>query len=191
MAWAPSYVTAEDLRTFKRIDEAGDDDALERDCAAASRAIDTACRRQFGQVDDPEARAYPIEYDASRGRWFAVIDDLQDLTGVEVLIDDTDVTADVSWIPSNAAQIGRPYTRVVLPTSGRTVEITALWGWSTVPDEVLEATLLQASRFTARRDAPWGIAGSPDMGSQVRLLARVDPDVAVQLSGLVRLGRAL
>lgn len=191
MAWAPNYATATDLRTFKRIEEAGDDAALTRDCAAASRAVDTACRRQFGQVDTAEARSYDVEYDPSRGRWFAVIDDLQDLTNVEVLLDDVDVTVDVSWLPTNADKIGRPYTRVVLPSSGTTVEITGLWGWTAVPDEVVEATLLQASRFTTRRDAPWGIAGSPDMGSQVRLLARVDPDVAVQLAGLVRLGRAL
>ena len=44
-----------------------------------------------------------------------------------------------------------------------------------------EATLLQASRLAARRDSPFGVAGSPDAGSEMRLLARVDPDVAVAL----------
>ena len=191
MAWAPDYVSAADLRAALRIDEAGDDDMLGLDVTAASRAVDKACRRQFGQVASAEARTYEVECDRSRGRWFAVVDDVQDLTGLEVLLDDVDVTADVSWLPLNAAQLGRPYTRIVLPSSGTTLEITALWGWTAVPDEVRKATLLQASRFSARRDTPFGVAGSPDMGSQVRLLDRVDPDVAVVIAGLMRPGRAL
>jgi len=60
------------------------------------------------------------------------------------------------------------------------------WGWSAVPVPVKEATYLQASRFHSRRDSPYGIAGSPDQGSELRLLSRVDPDVAVSLSDFVR-----
>jgi hypothetical protein len=36
---------------------------------------------------------------------------------------------------------------------------------------------MQASRLLSRRDAPFGIAGSPEMGSEMRLLAKLDPDV--------------
>jgi hypothetical protein len=46
--------------------------------------------------------------------------------------------------------------------------------------------MLQASRFYARRDSPYGVAGSPDLGSEVRLLSKVDPDVAVSLADYVR-----
>jgi len=55
-----------------------------------------------------------------------------------------------------------------------------------VPTTVKQATLLQASRVFARREAPFGVAGSPDMGSELRLLEKVDPDVAVMLVPYVR-----
>jgi hypothetical protein len=61
------------------------------------------------------------------------------------------------------------------------VQVTATWGWTAVPATIKKATLLQASRFYKRRDAPFGVAGSPDMGSEMRLLAKVDPDVEVML----------
>jgi hypothetical protein len=51
-----------------------------------------------------------------------------------------------------------------------------------VPDGVVLACLLQASRWYKRRDAPFGIAGSDLMGAAMRLAAKVDPDVAVLLS---------
>jgi hypothetical protein len=60
------------------------------------------------------------------------------------------------------------------------------WGWDAVPDAVKEATLLQGSRLDFRRVAPAGVAGSPETGSEVRLLARVDPDVAVSLKDFIR-----
>jgi hypothetical protein len=61
------------------------------------------------------------------------------------------------------------------------VKVTALWGWTAVPVAVKQATLLQASRFFSRRHSPYGVAGSPELGSEIRLLARVDPDVGVSL----------
>ena len=63
----------------------------------------------------------------------------------------------------------------------RELAITGLWGWPAVPTSVKVATLLQASRFAIRRDSPYGIAGSPSEGSELRLLAAVDPDVKVAI----------
>jgi len=42
------------------------------------------------------------------------------------------------------------------------------------------ATLIQASRLFVRRQSPFGIAGSPDLGT-VRLSSRVDADVEALL----------
>ena len=52
-----------------------------------------------------------------------------------------------------------------------------------VPSSVKLAVLLQASRWVKRREAPFGIAGSPEMGNELRLLAKLDPDVMVLLAG--------
>lgn len=52
---------------------------------------------------------------------------------------------------------------------------------STVPAGVNTATLIQAARFFKRRDSPYGVAGSPEMGSELRLQAKLDPDVYVMI----------
>lgn len=52
-----------------------------------------------------------------------------------------------------------------------------------VPSTIKLATLMQAGRWAKRRDAPFGIAGSPETGSEMRLLAKLDPDVEVMLGG--------
>lgn len=55
--------------------------------------------------------------------------------------------------------------------------------FSPVPKPVSIATKLQASRWYKRRDAPFGVAGSPELGSELRLLPKLDPDVEVLLNG--------
>jgi hypothetical protein len=90
--------------------------------------------------------------------------------------------------------VSHPWTQILvgsestnLPTSAEgSVEVTAEWGWAAVPDSVKEATLVQGSRFFMRQQAPFGIAGSPDLGSELRLLQKVDVDVAVMLRPFVR-----
>lgn len=58
------------------------------------------------------------------------------------------------------------------------------------PASVKLATMIQGSRWAKRRDSPFGIAGSPEMGNEMRLLARIDPDVAVLLGGHGEMSRA-
>ena len=96
--------------------------------------------------------------------------------------------------PRNAAVKGRPWTQMLVrpnsqfkPTGAADeVAVTALWGWSAVPATIEAATKLQASRFLSRRESPYGVAGSPDTGSELRLLARLDVDVAVMVSDFRR-----
>lgn len=193
MTWAPSYVdAADDLGSYLRITGDVDDLAeMELAVSAASRAVDDATNRQFGLVAASEARIYPAEY--RRGRWVVDIDDLMTTTGLVVVVDGTPVTVH-QLEPRNAPQKARPWTRLVFTDAseatpscvGDNVTMTARWGWTAFPDPVPNATLLQAARFFTRRNAPFGVAGSPDQGSEMRLLARVDPDVAVMLRGLHR-----
>jgi hypothetical protein len=196
MAWAPDYVTAAELGAHLRIGDTGDDVALAVAISAASRAIDHYCNRQFGLVASPEERRYTASALAGRTRWVIDIDDLMTTTGLVAEVADVDGEIDdYDLEPINAASKGRPWTRLVvndtseaLPTGDEfEVTITASWGWSAVPTAVKQATLLQASRFHARRDSPYGVAGSPDLGSELRLLSRVDADVAVALRPYTRL----
>ena len=187
MAWAPDYCEVDDLAEFVRIDDNDDDAQLALAITAASRAIDRLCRRQFGFVAAPEARYYPPRWDRRRCAYVVDTDDLMTTTGL--LLDGESVGSPV-LLPRNAAAKARPWTTLVLDsTPDSEVEVTARWGWTTIPDTVKEACLLQASRVFARRGAPFGIAGSPDSGSEMRLLARVDPDVAVSLEDYRRKAR--
>lgn len=202
MTWAPDYVTAPELKGFLRIDTADtvDDAQLAIAITAASRAVDRVTNRQFGQVAAPEARLYTPRFDCSRlgstwptGRWLVRIDDLMDAAGLVVTTAAGTVDLFVKE-PVNAVVTGKPWTRLVIDPAAATVPkgtdnevtVTAKFGWSAVPVPVKQATLLQAARLFKRRDAPFGVAGSPDAGSEVRLLARVDPDVAVTLRPYVR-----
>jgi hypothetical protein len=192
MAWAPDYTTADDLREFitsSTVELDADEANFPRAIAAASRAIDLHCRRQFGLVAAPAARRYQVR---RRGRYLAAtIDDLMTTTGLLVA---GEAVADPELTPLNAAADGKPWTRLEVDSSavddrGR-VEVTARWGWTTVPVAVVEACLLQASRLSARRGSPFGVAGSPDTGGgEIRLLARVDPDVQVTLEPFRRKAR--
>lgn len=194
MPWAPDYATAAELRDYLHIGDLDDDTQLALAIDAASRAVDRACNRQFGSVTPVQARKYTAEWDRRRCRWVISVDDLMDATGLTVTVEAGAVTPTVLQ-PVNAPQTGRPWTRLVVdpdsavkPTGREEdeVTVTALWGWTVVPDTIKQATLLQASRIFTRRNAPFGVAGSPEMGSELRLLAKVDPDVEVAVRPYVR-----
>lgn len=205
MAWAPAYVTTAELKSYLRITDTDDDTELDFAIEAASRAVDQATNRQFGQVAAAEARLFTARWDRHRRRYVADIDDIMDTTGFAIASDDDDdgVYDDDTWIlddsdgvflaPRNADENSRPWIQVVWRTDADNpsvaedaIQVTALFGWDAVPDTVKQATLLQASRFFFRRNAPFGIAGSPDMGNELRLLSKVDPDVAVALKPYAR-----
>lgn len=188
MAWSPDYVLASDLKAYLRITDTVDDAQIAFAITAASRAVDRACNRQFGLVAAPEARVYTAAWDKARRKYTVSIDDLMTETGLEIATDAA--VTDYSLYPSNADLTGQPWTRIILNTGGTCTEdgvtVTAKWGWTTVPVAMQQATLLQAARLFKRQDAPFGVAGSPELGSELRLLAKVDPDVAVVLGPFYR-----
>jgi hypothetical protein len=198
MTWAPDYATPSELGARVRIGDALDDAQLSQAIAAASRAIDHATGRQFGQVASVEVRYYTAHWSRQSYRWEVEVDDLMTTTGLLMDVDildrgDYPYSVDTSYVrtrPSNAVAKGRPWTQLsIVPFSPiqfsdarDAIKVTALWGWTAVPSAIKQATLLQASRLLARRDSPFGVAGSPEMGNELRLLAKVDPDVAVALA---------
>lgn len=204
MPWKPSYAGPDEITRFQHLVDDRDDPELARSIVAASRAVDRFCFRQFGHVDAPELRYYTPTWSNTEGTWVVETDDFYGpitALAVDRAGDGTysyaGLPANVRALPANAPQEGEPYERLrVWPGAGlgivgRRLEIavTATWGWETVPDTVVEATLLQANRLASRRDSPYGIAGSPDSGSEIRLLSRLDPDVQVILRDYQRTGK--
>lgn len=194
MTWKPDYCTVAEAKAYVKVDDADDDAQFTLAVTAASRAIDDETERQFGQTAGAEARRYDAMWDKTRGRWVVHVDDIQDVTGLAVAVAAGAVTP-FDLLPVNAALTGKPYERLLIKpesanqptgTEEGEVTVTAKYGWTAVPPTIKLATLLQISRWHARRDAPFGVAGSPEQGSEIRLLARLDPDVKVMVRGYVR-----
>lgn len=182
-----------------------DVDLLENAINAASRAIDRFCGRKFWQEATTSARTYrpgdPLT---------AIVDDISSTTG---LVIKTDTTGDGTWAttwdsgdyqlePLNSDVVASgstvtPYAwwRIVaideksFITGGlrASLQVTARFGWSAVPDDVTEAAILKAVALFRRKDAPFGVAGIGDFGP-VRITRR-DPDVTELLTPYVRYSR--
>lgn len=195
MPWKPDYITTVDLKLYLGIGDAVDDVQLAVWCTASSRAIDKKTNRQFGQLAAPAARTYrraPI-YNPESGLWEMEIDDLQTSVGLTVN-GVAYASSGAVLLPDNAPADGLPWTRIGFATAPTlsypgapvTNVLVGQWGWTAFPAQVIGAAKLQSNRWNKRRSSPLGVAGSPDQGSEIRLLARLDPDVATTLAGLSR-----
>ncbi len=191
MTWKPDYVTSDQLKNYLRIKDNADDYFVDRWIKTVSRNVDKYCGRQFGQVAAAEARDYETTWSRFRSAYVADIDDVQDITAITVTVAGVAVAAATSTTPGyrlydrNAAVYGVPYDRIELPVAG-VATISVKWGWTAVPDAVPTGMFLQGARLAARRDSPFGLAGSPTEGNAVQLWARLDPDFQTSLNPLVR-----
>lgn len=195
MTWKPDYVTLAVVKSYLRVTDTVDDVEIATWITTASRAIDRRCNRQFGVLAAPVARIYrrPPAYDQTSGLWVLGIDDLMTATGL--LVNGIAYASSGSTLlPDNAPADGLPWTALgvtawpIRSTPGAPIinTVTGTWGWSAVPTQVVAAAKLQCARWNFRRDAPAGVAGSPDQSSEVRMLAKLDPDVSTSLAGLSR-----
>lgn len=190
--FATDYATSADLKAYLRIDDTDDDAQIALALTAASRAIDRACSRAFGLDDPAVARHWTFERASNTYSVYGVTD-ISQASGVTVKADTTndgvfDTTVPVDkyqLLPVDAGVNGRPYTDIAVhqdvvgPDGVFRIEVSAKFGWTAVPDAIKQACLIQASRILKRRESPFGIAGSPDLGSELRLLEKLDPDVGV------------
>lgn len=187
MTWAPDYITRQQLKDYLDIGENGADAFIDVWITTVSRNVDDHCGRQFGKVATAVTRYYVPTYDKQTCTWEAKIDDLQDTTGLTV--EDTDgnaiAAADYVLLPRNAAADGVPYEAIRVPSCGE-LALDGLWGWNAQPAAVSSGMFLQGARLAKRRNSPFGIAGSPSEGSEIRLLAQLDPDFRTSLKPLRR-----
>lgn len=178
MPWAPDYSTPQLVTDYLDVDTGSVDAYVGMWITTVSRNVDDFCHRQFGKTDAPEERYYTPVWDRRDQCWYVDVDDLDGAAAADLVIEDDSgqtVTGAV-LLPRNAAVKGRPYERLRLNVATGEIAGTAVWGWSAVPAAVPTALLLFAARLNARMDSPFGIAGSPSEGSEIRLLAQLDPD---------------
>lgn len=161
--------------------------------ASASRAIDKICQRVFdpgsgppGGSNEPETRYYNPDQVLAQE-----IDDVYTTSDLVLATDnDGDGTFETTWTlgtdfdldPLNAVTDGEPYTRIrvransnniFIPHFTNSVKLTAFFGWASVPDDIVNATTLLASRvYQLSRNAPLdvmpgGVEGMIRLGSKI------------------------
>lgn len=197
MAVTNGYVTQAALKSAVGLaaGDTADDDELDLAINAASRAIDEVTGQRFW-VDGSDVARYYTADSATRLVLHGPPEATTLVTVTSVAVDTggagtfgTSLTNNTHYTlgPRSAAVSGgRPYRELVslpreswrFPVGVRDgVRITGTFGWSTVPDAIEEACLIQAARlFKRSREAPFGIA--PIAGFDVGMrITRLDPDV--------------
>jgi len=186
------YTTLADVRNALQIEDSLDDNDIQAAILAASRMIDDYCQRGFWQEG---TLAAPVtKYYTPVSPWYLEIDDLIQPTEIASRANQSgpfstiwNLDNDVMYEPINNPEIGRPVTRLLAVRTyvfpyffPQTVKITGVWGYSSIPYEVELACKIQAARLFVRKQSPFGIAGSVELGT-VRLNSRLDPDVEMLL----------
>jgi hypothetical protein len=171
--------------------------------STSARAIDRWCRRRFWKDAAPVARTY-----ATDGGYCLHVDDIATTTGLIVKLDDGgdgtfETTIAASGYELSPAPVGTdggivdgiegwPFHEIRLldrpwpyPTSSggsRRAQITATYGWFSVPDAVHVASLQVGAELFRRKDAPFGgVIGGTEFGP-IRLSADVFRAVTSLLS---------
>jgi hypothetical protein len=189
------YATRNQTKAALRIGTADtiDDDLIDNCVGAASRLIDGYCNRRFWQSGTAEARVFQAE-----DSFYCSIDDIAGTAITLKTSSFADGNFDVTWTRSdyqleplngNLDGLTWSYDKIravgdyLFPTVNANygeqalVQVTAIFGWPSVPEPVTQATIIQASRIFKRYDSPLGVVGFGDLG-QIRVSRFLDPDMA-------------
>lgn len=195
MSISNGYATRNQVKAALRIGTADtlDDDLIDNCVGAASRLIDGYCNRRFWQSGTAEARVYQAE-----DSFYCSIDDVAGTALTLKTSSQADGTFDVTWkvsdyqlepLNGNLDGLTWSYDKIravgdyLFPTVNANygdqalVQVTAVFGWPSVPEPVTQATIIQASRIFKRYDSPLGVAGFGDLGA-IRVSRFLDPDMA-------------
>jgi hypothetical protein len=172
------YITLAGLKNYLKIDDSVEDTLLEQIVESASRSIDRIANRRFYLDSSATARTYrPV------GNMRVIIDDVGTTTGLILKTDpnssgvyQTTFTLNQDYIvePTNALAKGRPInyltivggTAMSLPVNyWPQVEVTARWGWPSVPDDIEQATYILSADLYKRKDSIGGVLGLSELGA--------------------------
>ena len=204
MAITNGYATLNDFKAYLFPSAnygTAEDATMESAIESASRIIDAHTNRRFYSDTTVSARVY---YANTSIR--CTVDDFSTTTGLIIKTDTGDNgTYDQTWAateyilePINAeigGVSGQPYNTIVatipkmFPVTGRRprIQVTAKWGWASVPDTVRQACLIQAARLFRRAQTPEGFAAGESFGA-IRVSTKLDPDVQMLLAPFRRQG---
>lgn len=187
------YADPQELRAYLQIKDQIDDTLLELAAETASRWIDEECQRRFYLDDATSARTYfgvrgDLDVDDFDPGTAIIV-----RTGTTANVFDTTLTAtDYYALPLNAAADGRSQHVLRRITSAwpypchgvANVQVTAKWGWPTVPSPIKQACLIASADMFNMKNAPFGVAAINETFS-----LRIRPNQAVDmLLGPYKLG---
>ncbi len=179
MALGDTYATLAEFKAYAHedADNRYDDEILDA-LRSSSIEIENWCERQFNDAGTPSARVFYSDGDGID------VNDFSTTTGLAVAYDTAgdgsysqtvDATA---YTPEPLNGVlngvpGWPYRRLAFVGyrprwtawySRPDVQVTARWGWTTVPAPVKQACLILALETFKMREAPFGAAGISDLG---------------------------
>ena len=195
MSITNGYATRNQVKAALRISvgDTLDDDLIDNCVGAASRLIDGYCNRKFWQSGTAEARVFQAE-----DSFYCSIDDIAGTALTLRSSTQADGTFDLTWkvsdyqlepLNGNLDGLTWSYDKIravgdyLFPTVNANygeqalVQVTAIFGWPSVPEPITQATIIQASRIFKRYDSPLGVAGFGDLGA-IRVSRFLDPDMA-------------
>ncbi len=199
MAITNGYATLTQIKAYMSISDNTDNDLLEDLVESASRSIDRIANRRFYLDATASARLYRAYSDI-----FVYVDDIGTTSSLVVATDENGngtysktLTLNQDYIldPLTASSLGRPFTQLTMVSNTETwpifpgltqnglrpgVQVTARWGWPSVPDDINMACLILAADLYKRKDAPGGILGLGDLG-----VVRMSP-VGRDITAMVR-----
>jgi Phage gp6-like head-tail connector protein len=183
MAITNGYATLTQIKAYMSISDNTDNDLLEDLVESASRSIDRIANRRFYLDATASARLYRAYSDI-----FVYVDDIGTTSSLVVQTDSNGngtyaktLTLNQDYIldPLTASSLGRPFTQLTMVSNTETwpifpgltqnglrpgVQVTARWGWPSVPDDINMACLILTADLYKRKDAPGGILGLGDLG---------------------------
>ncbi|CAB4173832.1 gp6 domain containing protein [uncultured Caudovirales phage] len=179
MAITNGYATLAEAKAYLNIVDSIDDTMLESMVEAASRAIDNIAGRRFYLDTSASARLY-----RGTNPYILTVDDFGSTTGLALALDtggdgtyETVLTYNTDYVvePFNAIAMGKPYTQItlvggqllpwLLPNLRPSVQLTAKWGYPTVPDDISQACLILTADMYKRKDSVGGNLGISELGA--------------------------
>jgi hypothetical protein len=183
MAITNGYATLVGIKAYLSISDSTDDTLLETLVESASRSIDKIANRRFYADTTVQVRLYRAYSDV-----FVYTDDISSTTGLIVKVDEAGngtytktLTLNTDFImdPLTAEALGRPFTQLTMVSNTESwpifpgltqnglrpgVQVTAKFGWPSVPSDVNVACLILTADLYKRKDAPGGVLGLGDLG---------------------------
>jgi hypothetical protein len=183
MAIVNGYATLTQIKAYMSISDNTDNDLLEDLVESASRSIDRIANRRFYLDATASARLY-----RAYSNIFVFVDDIGTTSNLVVAMDEDGngtysktLTLNTDYIldPLTSQSLNRPFTQLTMVSNTESwpifpgitsnglrpgVQVTARWGWPSVPDDINMACLILTADLYKRKDAPGGILGLGDLG---------------------------